>query len=142
MARESSLLYLGLAAPLILICFFVRGMGAELLFTALAMGFPVALIVLAVARDGRLGPLRAPLTLLLLLLEGSAVAMLVLRGRVLDGPWVGGLPAATAVLLYGLWLAPLPIVGLAYALTFDHFDIRDEDLRRFESRSGGSGDGG
>jgi hypothetical protein len=56
--------------------------------------------------------------------------MLLLRGRVLDGPWFGGLPLAAAIQLYGVWLAPLLLVALVYALTFDRFALRQEDLDR------------
>ena len=60
--------------------------------------------------------------------------MLLFRGQVLDGPWFGGLPAATAIQLYGLWLTPLLLVALVYALTFDRFELTQEDLDRLESR--------
>jgi len=85
-----------------------------------------------VARRGGLGPLALPLIALLVFLEGCAVGMLLLRGQVLDGPWFGGLPAAAAVQLYGLWLVPLFLVALVYALTFDRFEMRQEDLDRLD----------
>ncbi len=134
MARRAALVFLGLAAPAVLVSFVVPGPAAGVLFAVLAMAFPVALIVLAVARDGRLGGLGPPLALLLVLLEGGVAAMLLLRGRVADGPWIGGLPAATAVMIYGLWLAPLVVVALAYALGFDRSGPRAEDLEELERR--------
>ena len=130
MARRMSLAFLAVASPLLLACFAVGGEVAEVVFVVLVMGFPVALIALAVGEDGILGPRRAPLLLLLLLLEGSGIAMLALRGRVADGPWLAGLPAGAVVLLWGLWLAPLPLVTLTYALTFDRFELGEEDLDR------------
>jgi len=49
-----------------------------------------------------------------------------------------GLPLATAVQLYGLFLAPLFLVAFAYALTFDRFGLRRDELaslrRRFPRR--------
>ena len=54
------------------------------------------------------------------------------RGHVLDGPWIGGLPMGAAVQLYGLWLTPLLLVALVYALTFDRFELTQEDLDRLE----------
>jgi len=60
--------------------------------------------------------------------------MLLLRGQVIDGPWFGGLPGAAAIQLYGLFLAPLLLVALTYALTFDRFGIREEDLERLAAR--------
>ena len=132
MVRRIALLFLSLASPLILILNFMPWPVAETLFAMLVMGYPVALIAMAVARQGRLGPLGLPLLGLLVLLEACAVGMLVLRGRVLDGPWLGGLPLAAAIQLYGVWLAPLLLVALAYALTFDRFELRQEDLDRLE----------
>jgi hypothetical protein len=130
--RRIALLFLALASPLILILNFMPWPVAETLFAMLVMGYPVALIAMAAARQGRLGPLGLPLLGLLVLLEACAVGMLVLRGRVLDGPWLGGLPLAAAIQLYGVWLAPLLLVALAYALTFDRFELRQEDLDRLE----------
>jgi hypothetical protein len=131
-ARRFSLLFLALASPLILVLFFLPWPSAGALFAVLVMAYPVALIVVAVASKGRLGPVGLPLIGLLLFLEACAVGMFVLRGRVLDGPWFGGLPLAAAIQLYGLWLVPLLLVALAYALTFDRFELRQEDLDRLD----------
>lgn len=130
MVRRIALLFLSLASPLILVLVFMPWTFSETLFAVLVMGYPVALIAMAVARQGRVGPLGLPLLGLLILLEGCAVGMLLLRGRVLDGPWFGGLPLAAAIQLYGVWLAPLLLVALVYALTFDRFALRQEDLDR------------
>ncbi len=65
--------------------------------------------------------------------------MLLLRGRVLEAPWAAGLPLAAAIQLYGMWLAPLALVALAYALTFESFALRGEDLERLRRRFGGGG---
>ncbi len=132
MARKAALAFLTVASPLILVLFLMPWPFAEALFAMLVMGYPVALIVLAVARRGGLGPLALPLIALLVFLEACAVGMLLLRGQVLDGPWFGGLPAAAAVQLYGLWLVPLLLVALVYALTFDRFEMRQEDLDRLD----------
>jgi hypothetical protein len=131
-ARRLSLLFLAVASPLVVLTFFLPGPVAEYLFTTLVMAYPVALIALAVARRGRLGPLAVPLVSLLVILEACGLGMLVLRGRVADGPWIGGLPAAAAVQLYGLGLVPLLLVTLVYALTFDRYELRAEDLERLE----------
>jgi hypothetical protein len=128
------LLFLGVASPLVLVLFLVPGVVAEWVFAVLVMAYPVALIVVAVARRGALGPLGLPLLGLLLFLQACAVGMLALRGRVLDGPWIGGLPAAAAIQLYGLFLGPLLLVALVYALTFDRFELRQEDLDRLEEQ--------
>ena len=131
-ARRIALLFLAIASPLLLALFLMPWPWAESLFAVLVMAYPVALIVVAVARKGRLGPVVWSLVGLLLFLEACAIGMLVLRGRVLDGPWFGGLPLAAAIQLYGLWLVPLLLVALAYGLTFDRFELRQEDLDRLD----------
>lgn len=136
MPKKIALRFLALASPAILIVFVWPVPGGEVLFTVLAMAYPVALIVLGGARGVRLGPLGPPLLLLLAILEGSCLGMLLLRGRVADGPWLGGLPLAAALQIYGLWLGPLVLVALAYALTFDRFELREEDLERLRRLGG------
>jgi len=130
MVRKLSLAFLAIASPVVLLLFLVPWSWADELFTLLVMGYPVALIVVAVGRRGTLGPLGVPLLLLLIFLEACAIGMLALRGHVLDGPWFGGLPGAAAIQLYGLFMTPLLFVALAYALTFDRFEIREKDLDR------------
>jgi len=132
MARKLSLAFLAIASPVMLVLFFVPWPFAEVLFALLVMGYPVALIVVAVARNGKLGHLGIPLTLLLIFLEACAIGMLLLRGHVTDGPWFGGLPLAAAIQLYGLFLTPLLLVALTYALTFDRFEMKQDDLDRLE----------
>lgn len=130
MARKVSLVFLAIASPVMLGLFFMPWPWAEVLFSVLVMGYPVALIVVAVGRRGGVGPLGLPLLALLVFLEACAIGMLLLRGHVTDAPWFGGLPLAAAIQLYGLFLTPLLLVALAYALTFDRFEIREEDLDR------------
>ena len=134
MARRSALLFLGLASPAMVVCSWFSGFVAEVSFVVLVMAFPAALIALAVARNGELGPLRLPLVALTLILEVCGVAILLLRGRVLIDPWFGGFPVAAAIQIYGLWLGPLLLVAIAYGLTFDRWELREEDLRRFNAR--------
>ena len=61
------------------------------------------------------------------------------RGQVLQGPWFGGFPVAAAIQVYGLWLGPLLLVTLAYGLTFDLWELREKDLRRFDARRRSNG---
>jgi len=128
MARTFALGFLALAAPLILLCLFVGSALGEVVFALLVTAFPIALIALGASRGGRLGPLGWPLLGLLLLLEGFVVALLVLRGSVSTAPWFGGLPLATAIQVYGLFLVPLFYVSLLYAFTFDRLSLRSQDL--------------
>jgi len=140
MAKRAALLFLALSSPLILGAFFLGTAAGEVLFAVLAVAFPVALIVLGAQRRGRLGRLLWPLAALLLILEACVLAMLALRGHVLDAPWLGGLPLATAVQVYGLFLLPLLLVSFAYAWTFDGRGLRQDDLdelrRRFRRAEG------
>jgi hypothetical protein len=130
MARKLSLAFLAIASPVMLALFLMPWPWAEVVFAVLVMGYPVALIAFAVSRNGRTGPLGIPLLALLVFLEACTVGMLMLSGRVLDGPWFGGLPLAAAIQLYGIFLAPLFLVALTYALTFERFEMRQEDLDR------------
>ena len=118
------------------------GEGAGEFFALLAVAFPVLLVALGVRQkrgsEGRTpGSVGTALVALFILLELSAGILLLLRGRVLDGPWIFGLPAAVVVQLVGFWLGPLLLVGLAYALTFDSQGLREEDLNRLRQRWGG-----
>ncbi len=141
MTKRVVLLALGPCSGLILVSFFLGEPFGALLFAVLAVAFPIALIAVGAARGGRLGPLAWPLGLLLLVLEVSMLGMIALRGRLPELPWVGGLPLAAAIQLYGMWLAPLALVALVYALTFDRFTLTDEALRRFREEVGRSGAG-
>lgn len=138
MAKRLSLLYLAASSPLILLSLLVAAPAADLLFAALAVAFPVALIALGAGHRGGLG---VPLFVLLVYLELCVAAMLLLRGHVLEAPWIGGLPLATAIQFYGVFLAPMAFVALFYALTFERFGLRREDLdelrRRFRREDGG-----
>lgn len=116
--------------------FFVDATWVAWVFTGVVAAFPIALIALAVVRNGRLGPLAIPLLVLLLILEAAFAAMLALAGKVETAPWFGGLPAAAAILIYGVFLAPFLLVVLAYAMTFDRFALRDADLEALRSDFG------
>lgn len=130
MARTISLWFLATASPVMLVLFLLPWGWAQAAFALLVMAYPVALIVVAVGRRGGLGPLGLPLLALLIFLEACALGMLAFKGHVVDGPWFWGLPAAAAIQLYGLFLAPLPLVALVYALTFDRFEMTEDDLER------------
>ena len=137
MAKRVALTFLAVSSPLILLTFVVGTAAGEVLFALLAVAFPVALIALGAQQRGRLGPLGWPLLALVLILEGCVIAMLVLRGHVVDAPWLLGLPLAAAVQVYGVFLLPLPLVALAYAWAFERLGLRQTDLdelrRRFET---------
>lgn len=134
MLLRTILAFLAAASPLILVSFVFGGPLLEVVYAVLAVLFPVALIALGAQRGGRLGPLAGPLASLAAILVACVVAMLLLRGRVADGPWLGGLPLATAVQVYGVFLLPLGLVSFAYAWTFDRFGLRQSDLDELRRR--------
>ena len=118
------------ASAVALICLLPGVPGAGVLFGLATMALPPALIGLAVSRNGRIGALRGPLLLFAVLLQSGFVAMLLLSDRLDPGRWWLGLPPATAVMLYGVWLAPLLAVSLIYAWHFRHAGLTDQDLDR------------
>ncbi len=134
MAKRLALILLAISAPGMLVTLVWRTVVGEVVFSLLAVIFPIALIVLGAQRRGRLGPLLAPLAVVTVHLLAGVVAMLVLRGRVLDGPWLWGLPLATAIQVYGIFLLPLLLVSLSYALSFERYGLRAEDLERLRRR--------
>ena len=130
-ARRLTLAFLALAALLILLFCLAGGWGgAAIGFTALAGAFPFALMVLGALRGGRLGSAALPIALLLVMVELSLLGMLALRGRVLEAPWLAGLPLAAALQVYGIFLLPLAVTALGFALTFRRFGVDEEQLER------------
>lgn len=132
MTRRICLLFLAVASPMILVLFMMPWSRSDVVFAALVVGYPVALIGVAVGREDGLRGLGVVVLFLFVLLEASVLGMYALRGSVMEAPWVGGLPLVAAIQLYGLWLMPLFVVPLAYALTFDRFEMTPEDLVRLQ----------
>lgn len=119
---------IALAAVAGLVASLVGGSFAAAVFAAATVLIPVALIALGAARCGRLGrPLAWVLAAVTLLLGASLAALFLVRGA-----------AATAVLFAGVWLVPLFLVGLGYALTFDRHGLTVEDLERLREVVGGA----
>jgi hypothetical protein len=121
------LVQLELAALAALGAFCLGPPGAAWLAAFGGATFPVALIALGAMRQGHLGGLGPPLAALWVLLAGGLAAILTLPG---GGPDVGGLPLATALMIFVLVPVPLLGLGLLYALSFDRHGLREEDLER------------
>lgn len=128
LTRRRALAVLALLSPLPLVAAFWPGGAALWLWAAAGSLIPVALIVLATAREGQgLGPLRLPLALLAAALAASVALLLLLPDA---GPEaVFGLPLGTAWILFVLVPVPMALVVWAF-LAFDRFWLRDEDLER------------
>lgn len=139
MARRLALGFLAAASPAVLLASFAGGRVAAWAFALLTAAFPVALMALGAARRGRLGRAAWALAALLVLAEGAAAGVLLLGGGRAEGT-LAGFPAATVVLIAGVWLLPLPLATLAYAWTFDEAGITPEHLTRLRERLlGGAG---
>ncbi len=132
MARSFALVLLALAALASLAAFGLGAAPAPWLAAFAGATFPVALIALAGVRQGRLGTLTLtlPLALLWLLLAGGLGAVLALPHGGPDVALAGGLPLATALMIFVL--VPVPLLGLGwlYAARFDRHGLSAEDLDR------------
>jgi len=94
---------LAAASVLLLVASLTGGRAGEWLFALVAAAFPVALIAFATSRKRAPWPL---LALLAALLVGSSAAILAL-------------PGASWWMFAGLGVAPLLLVTVAFAATFD-----------------------
>ena len=121
---------IAIASAVALCSMFVSAPAAAVLFGVAALLFPPALIGLSVGRSGRGSLLRALLVAFAVFLQLGLAAMLLLGGRPDPESWWLGFPPATAVMLYGLWLSPLPIVSLVHAWHFERDGLKESDLRR------------
>jgi len=132
MIKKVSIIYTVVSAAIMFVTFFVPGKASQVIFSTVAVSFPIALIINGAARDGKLGPLKIPIFIFLLVLEACSTLMIFFIGKTASAPMVAGLPAGAAVQLYGMFLSPLIIVSLAYGLTFESFSLREEDLREVD----------
>lgn len=133
MGKRWALPLLGVASLVMLAACLVGGSAAAILFALLAAAFPCLLMLVGAERRGRVGAAARPILALAVLLELAIAGMLLLRGRVLGAPLVLGLPPAAALLVYGVLAAPLVVVALGYAWSFDSFRPAPEDLRRLRA---------
>lgn len=143
-----ALSFLALGSPALLAASLLPGRVAAWVFALLAGAFPVALMALGAGR--RRSPPSRPsrsgkgaggsgwaLLALLIVLVGTAAGVLLLAGTPAGSVRVGGLPLATVVLVAGLWLLPLPLAALGYALSFDRTGLTEEDLARLRGPTAG-----
>ena len=126
--RRALAVSLTVTSALLLATLVVGGPVGSLVFTVIAGVFPVLLMGLGALRGNRLGRLRWALLALAMLIVGSLLTMIGLRGQVADGPWILGLPLAAAIQLLGLFGLPIVLVSLTYGLGFEHHGVTDRDL--------------
>jgi len=130
MSKRVALAFLTAASFSILSTFFIDARALSWPFAVLVMGFPIALVALAVSHDGRLGRLRVPLAVLFVMLQGGVLGVLVLSGSGISGFF--GLPLSLHFLLLLIWLGPLGVTTVSYAALFSELRIDDELLDRLE----------
>lgn len=135
-ARRLALAVLAAASPLALLAFLVSGLfagaaagrfadGVLAAFTAVV---PVALMALGAFGGGsrRERGLGRVFLALGALLAAAALGVLALSGRSM---------VAAVVQIAGLWLLPLPLATLGYALTFDRTGLSRDELDALRRRS-------
>ena len=130
MARHLALGFVMLASIASLVIFFVNSQSGDWIFAFLVMAFPIALVVLAVSQNGKLGSLRIPLLLLCIMLECGALGVLFLNNSIVDGPF--GLPVSLYFLLICVWCGPLLVTTVTYAITFSEHVVNEETLQRLD----------
>lgn len=130
MVKKLALGFLTAASFAILIIFFIDARALSWPFAVLVMGFPIALVAMAVSRDRGLGRLRVPLVVLFIMLQCGVIGVLAFDGSEITGFY--GLPLSLHFLLLLIWLGPLAVTTLMYAATFSELGIDDELLARLE----------
>ena len=136
MIHRLMLWILAVLSPLVLLTFVAPLPFGDVLFALASAVFPVALMAVGASRGGRIGPVVWPLAVLQTLLLAVMVGLFAFRGEAESGPWWGGLPAAAAVQIYGLFLLPLLLSSIGYARTFKSFSLRERDLEDLRRRFG------
>jgi hypothetical protein len=131
LAHRLAIALLALASTAALLAFCVGGFLGPWLAVLVGALFPISLIALGAARDGRLGRLAVPILILgIVLAVGLALAVFLPEGGPDVFSGVGGLPLGTALMIFVIVPVPLLLTCLAYAFTFDRLGLRPEDLDR------------
>jgi hypothetical protein len=130
LVKTLALGFLTAASFSILVIFFIDVRALSWPFAVLVMGFPIALVTMAVSRGAGLGRLRVPLIVLFAMLQCGVLGVLAFDGSEITGFY--GLPLSLHFLLLLIWLGPLAVTTLVYAATFSELGIDDELLARLE----------
>jgi len=99
--------------------------------------FIVVYLAMGAERKGKLGPVTSILWVVgtgYVILFYLLIALYKANPAGMPKTYILGFPPATAVLIYGIWLLPL-LLGITYALIFDKWIIRKEDLERLQVHS-------
>ena len=130
MSKRLALGFLTLAPIIVLGLLLTTPMWGRWLLAVVAMSFPIALVTLATARGDGVGRLRAPFVVLFLMLQAGAVGVLVLTGSSSGG--LAGLPTSLLFLLGFVWLGPLLVTTVSYAVFFPELGIDDALLEQLD----------
>jgi hypothetical protein len=95
-------------------------------------GLIMTLMALGASRGDTLPPslVRTFIGLFVLCAGCFLVALWLPAREGAGGALLLGLPLRTAIVLYGVGVLPIAVLPFAYALTFDEFTLRDDDLQR------------
>ncbi len=131
MAKRLALRFLTVAPFAILAIFFFTPAALSWLFAVVVMSFPIALVTLAVSRDGGLGRrLRLPLLALFAMLQLGVIGVLAFSESGVNGFF--GFPISLHFLLLLIWLGPLCVTTITYAVTFSELGIDDALLEQLD----------
>lgn len=104
-------------------------------FGVLEIVFFSACLALGASRGERVGRLAVPIAIGAVLHAGTFLALVAAYRSYLTSEdptlWLG-LPAPTAVMMYGLWGIPMYFIVLYY-VSFDKYVFSDADLERFNA---------
>ena len=124
MSSKLSLITLTLFSVALLLAFRWDNSVSHWLVALIVMSFPIALMVLAISRRAEWRIAMPALVFIWFVLNGSVAVMLVSEDA---APSFIGLPIGILVMVVGLWLVPIVVLGLGYALSFDRLVLRQED---------------
>lgn len=134
MGRRVALSLLAFAIAAALPALLLPGPFADWTFALATVLSPVALMALGASGPRGLGAAGWALAALFAVLGATALGVLALA-RTGETATVAGFPVAAVIPVVGLWLLPLPIASLAYALTFERTGIGSRDLEELRARS-------
>lgn len=137
-ARRPALALVAAASVAALAALLVSGRAADWTFALATALLPVALMALGAAGRRGIGPAASALLALFAVLAAAVAGILALSGEA-AARTVVGFPLAAVVQVVGLWLLPLPVATLAYALSFARTGLSRCDLDELRARAAGSG---
>ena len=131
MARRLALWFLTAGPLAILVIFLFTPEALSWFFAVVVMSFPIALVALGVSHDGGVARrLRFPLLALFSMLQVGVIGVLAFSESGVNGFY--GFPLSLHFLLLLIWLGPLCLTTITYAVTFPELGIDDELLERLD----------